>query len=162
MGKKLIIKGADFSENGIPSIVLDWQTLSYENDGINLVPSNQAYGQNTSDNPTKRLRSVSNIYIPAGGKLHVKGLRSVSSYPLRFDACYYITDARNNTNGNVAGTLSHGVSANYFPMNSDGLKDEVIVENTYNSGYYYGFVFCSLDKSTVINNKTYTLKYALE
>ena len=162
MGKKLIIKGADFSENGIPSIVLDWQNLSIENSGINLIPSNTAYGQNTSDQEKTRKRSVNNIYIPAGGRLHIKGLKSNSGTTLRFDACYYITDARNNTDGNVAGTLSHGVSANYFPMNSDGSKNEVVVENTTNNGYYYGFVFCALNKTGNISSKSFTLMYALE
>jgi hypothetical protein len=162
MGKKLIIKGADFSENGMPSVVLDWQNLSIENGGINLIPSNTAYGQNTSDQQSTRKRSVSNIYIPAGGRLHIKGLNSNSNKTLRFDACFYITDARNNTGGNVAGTLSNGISANYFPMNSDGSKDEVVLENTANNGYYYGLVFCAINKTDSISSLTFTLMYAFE
>lgn len=157
MGKVLVIKGADFSENAVDTLTpIQWSNMVLEDGGLNLLGfGDPAFGTEIEVSNHYRIRADLNVYIDAGETIHFKGLKGITGneIALRIDACMYSQDER--TRASVVHSLSHGNINNIFPVNIDG-GDMVTVTNEYDAGYYFAFVFAGQTKGESLNVANYS------
>lgn len=157
MGKKLIIKGADFSENCIKN------PLPLEQGLIDIIPAEAEFGENMDVNMEKRMRTVNNLLIPSDAAVVISGLKGLngSRSALRLDYCAYTSNER--TKQACIGTGSNGFSDYYFPYNSSEKGNSVTIHNKYHQDLYFGFTIASGDNKDVsISNSDYSpLEYSI-
>lgn len=151
MGKKLIIKGADFSEYAVSKTV----ELEIEQNGINMLSNTETYGENsvsTSPNFPKRVRTITNIQLELGQSVRIRGLKGLNNDGLALvvGAIWYSRDERSNTA--VVGTL-YDTYGTYFPLNTEG-EDSVIFVNNFGN-YYFGFTFAGPNLNEGISASDY-------
>lgn len=170
MGKKLIIKDADFSANAIEtgsdyiSFVANQHSLSIVTGDVgNMIDST---------NNAKRLAltgaSSRPILIPSGSSMTIKGLKGTSgtSEALRLDFVYYgnndaipvVPNGQGTPNVNAVGTWSNYVSANYFGLNT-GDADSIVITNTYGRDYYFAFACKTASGGNTPASSYSTLRY---
>lgn len=165
MGKVLVFKDADFSDNALDSLTpIGWNNLVLETGGINLIgTSDPNFGTEIETTPSGiRMRADLNVYIGGRKTIHFRGLKGLNGeqVALRIDACMYTADAR--TRANAAHSLSKGNSNNYFPINTEG-KATASVTNEYDTGYYFGFVFSGQTKNENLSPSSYSpIQYYIE
>lgn len=139
MGKKLIIKGADFSENGIASIVEG--ELTIKQGQFSLLSNSDSYG-NFSENTDYKTRAGSKplIYLEAGAKITFSGLSKLGSPSLRIDGCYF--DSEDGGHAHIVGDMHGGStqSTDLFLYNAEGTSDTCTITNTWGS-YWFRFAF---------------------
>ncbi len=159
MGKKIIVKGADFSVNGFRSPVSG--SLTIYNYALSLIADGDNYGNiNTSSYPKRGATTVA-VFIPLGAKVTIKGLKPDSNTGLRFDGCYYSSSTIGHST--VVGDMHGGSSStdDMFMYNADGSNNEVTFTNTYGD---YWFIFGFAKGSTksddvVVSNYSLTYEY---
>lgn len=169
MGKRLIIKNADFSANCMSSKV----NISIENYSLSLVTSADLGYRGSAEAAAIRMSATIDgkpVLIPSGATVTLAGLRGVdgNQSPLRVDYVYYrnndvipiLANSGSTPNPNAVGALSNGVSSNYYPLNSDGSNDAVEITNTHGQDYYFCFAFRGLSNQNIYaSNYTITLTY---
>lgn len=162
MGKKLIIKGADYSV---------WEEMHLENKGMSIVNGQAGYIV-TTGTPYRicgfKDDAFTFITIPAGKSMAIRGLKGESGteYALRFDYVYGTCDKSvikaspsSNLPG-VVGTASNYVATDYFPINTDG-EESVVITNNYGSDYNFAFLFAGPTKNESLTYTNYTIKYRI-
>lgn len=153
MGKILVIKGADFSENAL----LKFTVMSVVQGGYNIIPTNAEYGNispPTSANYNRRIKTDPNslIYLEAGSNIVFSGLsgNQEGHTPLRIDAAIYSSATPGKET--IIGSLN-GESTNYFPFNVEG--GNICRINITRTGWY-GFIFAGQNiASDVISTDDY-------
>lgn len=144
MGKRLIIKGADFSENGMESRELNSLPLVKQL-ALDLTgnSSGKVFGWQIQPGAQTRCSASQLIFVPNGAKLILSGTKL-----FRFDYCWYSQSYQleNYTAASesaiqaahpyVLGSYSNKVSSNFFGVNTSGADSVVIVNNTGADCYY--------------------------
>lgn len=149
MGKGLIIKGADFSENAIG------RKITIEQGAIDLVLTEEDYG-NYIDNSSssKRMRVVNTelVYIEQGQRFSLSGLQGVGNVTaLRVDAGIYSSPSPSHST--ILHTLN-GDSKNYYIFNTEGSNSLTLTAP--HTGYY-AFCFTGQTMKEVISPSDYTI-----
>lgn len=158
MGKVLIIKGADFSQNAI----IVTKDVVIEQGIITLLMNQNAGVYNpspTEANWTKRIRTVNTglIYIESGQKCVVSGLQGSGNVPaLRLDAAIY-SSSENPSHSTFLHTLN-GDSTDYYKFNGDG--SDSFTFTAPHTGYY-ALCFAATDKTSQITPSNYTIKIGI-
>ena len=154
MGKKLIIKGADFSINAINSEREAHPTI--EQGVINIqsgAPTQGDYKNGSDAGTTKRLRVTSGslVYIYAGESITLTGLKGSdgTSGALRIDGAIY--SSQSPSHSTILHTLN-GDSTDYYKFNTDGGETFTMVAPY--SGYY-AFAFAAQDLTDTISYSAY-------
>lgn len=149
MGKILVIKGADFSENALSNVTV----MSVVQGGYNIIPTSAEYGSIspvTSANYNRRLKTDPNslIYLEAGSNIVFSGLsgNQEAHTPLRIDAAIYSSATPGKET--IIGSLN-GESTNYFPFNVEG-RSTCRIDITHTG--WYGFIFAGQDIASDITS----------
>lgn len=157
MGKKIIIKGADFSANGFKQIISG--SLSAANGALSILSNSDTYGEVGSNVRNNRGYTTTAIFIPKGAIFTLKGLKPGSDTGLRVDGCYY--SSSETSNSTVVGDLHGGTtdSSDLFLLNADGSSDGVTFTNNYGD-YWFKFAFAKgSGKSDNFTAGNYNLSY---
>lgn len=169
MGKNLIIKGADFSENGF---IVGYKHLAISNRWYYTTATNAGYkgiinNKRLSSTIDANTNDINNgILVKAGQSIVLRGLKGVNGQkaPLRIDFTYANTSTtlyKSNPSTiapNVIGTASNYDAENYFPINTEG-NDTVTIVNTYGADYYFVFSFAGPTKDETLNSADYNIEY---
>lgn len=164
MGKILIIKGADFSENAIVGV--SYIPLPIEQGGINIISgSNFGNYSTASTTNVKRLRvpKTSLIYFEEGDVITFRGLSGISgavNNPLRFDACIY-SSQENPAHATAITSISLSWETDAFPCNVDG-NDEYILTAPATGWYGFNFAGENIDNPITVSDYDDVIRYKNE
>lgn len=174
MGKRLIIKGADFSDVSIDTTVEGYLTSSdLENNGIVVIqaqidsnygtyPPNGEPGSNT-----KRIRIKKGKLIPInyGQSITLSGLKGINGNLAALTMCIVIYSSKELPHHD---TLIGGSNLNtpdtYFPENRTELADTYTWVNNIGSGYlsFCGLVGNNTSTAPVVDTSNYNIHYIVE
>lgn len=144
MGKRLIIKNADFTANAIESRELTLLPL-VKKLALDLTGNSSGivFGWQIQPGANTRCSASQLIFVPNGAKLILSGTKL-----FRFDYCWYSQSFNLETytaasesaiaaaHPYVLGSYSSKVSGNFFGVNTSGADSIVIVNNTGADCYY--------------------------
>lgn len=175
MGKKLIIKGANFSNVAIPADSVDGYLTSsnLENNGIVVVQDNinLNYGwypeNGGSGSNTKRLRIKKGNLIPIsiGQTLTLSGLKGVNGNLPALTMCFVIYTSNSEPSHDTLVSGSNLTTLDtYFPENRTSLSDTYTWVNNLGDGYLSicGMVGNDTSTAPVVNTSNYFLHYHVE
>lgn len=162
MGTKLKINNVNFKNST--------NKLQLWNKGLIIVQNRTGWCRGERNNTRLSLHAANGgIFIPQGGQIIIEGLLK-GAQPLQADYVYYNTneipmtylaneDIAQSTL-NAVGTCSNYNSSNYFPLNSSGESDSIIISNTYGNDYYFAPVFRSVNGTNyIILSEDYNLTW---
>ena len=160
MGKRLIIKGADFSANAIYSDNIEWTDIAMAKGFIVSNPSSSAFGEisttTTSANYKKLARLASTIAIPNGKKLVIRVANSSDEFKKG-----YFTTLRYQTAWSGSSIPSEALPAVSVYHGSEQYVSKY--EYTNNSGSTIYLQACvGVEGVTTLNVSNYKCKYYLE
>jgi len=134
----------------------------------------QAYLGTLENNRTGRLSSgdsniARGILIKNGETITLTGLAPAGKTALRVDYVYAtesgpqpVLVSGSGTNWDKAvGTASNFVTANFFPLNTEG-NNTLSITNTYGVDYYYFFNFAGPNKTETLNPLDYAISYEIQ
>ena len=146
----------------------------YSNIMMSVTPTDGGQIFDTAQGQTgKRLSSGSStvatgILVKNGESITLTGLQSSGHPTLKVDYLYCTSAGPAPYAGTISGvwnqvvgTGSNWVSANYFPLNTDG-NNTITVTNTTGSDYYYFFCFCGPTKAESVDSSWYNITYEIE
>lgn len=162
MGKRLIIKGANFSENGVSDIEEGDLTVVL---GTLSVLTGENFGRHNYDSANggtyssnQRAVAYNGVYVPAGVDITLSGLNQLGSPALRVDGCYYNNE--DCEQAHVVGDIHGGADADIYSFNADGANDSITIRNIWGD-YWFKFAFArGSQKNTALNGIT-TIHYAI-
>lgn len=155
MGKFLIIKGADFSENAIEKEVIEVIT---ESGVLDLVLEEADYGKYIIPGSPKRMRVVNTglVYIEQGEEILLSGLQGVGNVTaLRVDAGIYSSSSPSHST--ILHTLN-GDSKDYYKFNTTG-SDSLRLTAPHTG--YYAFCFAGQTMLDAISPSNYTIMLSI-
>ena len=153
--------GGDTEEPDTPEVEYPTSgTLFVQNKMCSVVANENFYVGGAINN---RMTSASateatGILVKSGDSITLTGVSG-----LRADYVYATNAGPASSSGNTpwggVGTGSNFVTANYFPLNTDGSSNTVTVTNTYGQDYYFFFCFAAPNKSSDIPASSYNITY---
>lgn len=157
MGKKLIIKDADFSANAIEIDIVSWMDMQLYQPSVYTNPSNTNFGKEyNSGQGLNAARNKSTITLPNGKKLIVKIVNnSGNSQMFNGNSVSY--------SSSFAGALPSGLAATSFTFG--GSQGEYNYTHTYlnNSGNTLNVIISVLIQNvSTITPSSYLMKYVVE
>lgn len=165
MGKKLIIKGADFSQVAVDGRVIGiLDSSKLELNGITIITGDASYGNYGSAN-TKRMRVKAGSLVPVelGQSVTLSGLKGVSGSLTALTMCIVIYSSNSSPSAStVVGGSNAGESTNYFNLNSSELADSLTWENNIGNGYLSFCAAIGTEHTDVINLSNYRIQYTVE
>lgn len=163
MGKRLIIKDADFSANAVYAAV-DWSIMACVKPWVIPNPSNASFGQSGSDSSASypiTVRAYSTISVPAGKKIIVEVEDKATSTRQRIlpNALYYSGAWEGSGSG-------FKVPASAFPATSILFNQQSNIYSRFewvnNTGSAVNFMLeFGLDGTPSITGSNYNMRYAI-